>query len=202
MTHTSERRRTCWKLQVRAQLRVEQSGLRPARWLPFLPGHSNSIRTRNGCLFVSARLFMPRTPPTYRWKTGNWIKFAAGRGGRTKERSGISSGMIYLTRFVLIRAYYMRDRGPRRASPYRVAATAVWPYASTYHLRSLGSTHPVASSLEIVSLFSFYTVTVHIYQCCNTIPEKKKIKGSGDKRYFAFDLSQTVLIFILSNDNL
>lgn len=179
MTHTSERRPyTCWKLQVRAQLRVGQNGLYPARWLPFLPGHSNSIRTRNGCLFVSARLFMPRTPPTYRWKTGNWIKFAAERADRTKERSGISSGMIYLTRSVLIRAYYMRDRGPRRAS-------AVWPYANTYHLRSLGSTHPVASRLSKSCSFSRSTLSLYVYiNAAIQLRKRRKSKAAEIKDIF------------------
>jgi len=66
---------------------------------------------RRACLCRARR-------PMYRQKTGNWIKFAA-RGDRAKARPSISSGMIYLTRFVLIRAYYMRDREPRRVAPYR-----------------------------------------------------------------------------------
>lgn len=58
-------------------------------------------------------------------ENGKLNKVRSGRGGRTKVRSGISSGMIYLTRSVLIRAYYMRDRGPRRAALYRAAASVV-----------------------------------------------------------------------------
>lgn len=197
MTYTSERRRTCWKLQVRAQSGVEQSGLWTwhARQLPFLPGHSNSIHTRNGRLFASARLFMPRTAPTYRWKTGNWIKFAAGAAAARKARSGISSGMIYLTRSVLIRAYYMRDRGPRRTAPQ---PSAVWPYASTYHLRPFGSTRPIV--LAIVP-FSHSVLSPHVYiEATIKFQKKRKSRENSTEKYFTYSF-QIVLTFIVLNDS-
>jgi len=169
MTHTSERRRTCWKLQVRAQPGVEQNGLWTwhARQLPFLPGHSNSIRTP----FCIGALVYAAHAADIPVENGKLNKVHSGSSDRTKARSGISSGMIYLTRSVLIRAYYMRDREPRSAAPQ---PSAVWPYASTYHLPAVrfGSSHRARNR----ALFSFYTVSLCIEVTIKLQKKKNRAK--------------------------
>jgi len=177
MTHTSERRRTCWKLQVRAQPGVEQNGLWTwhARQLPFLPGHSNSIRTP----FCIGALVYAAHAADIPVENGKLNKVHSGSSDRTKARSGISSGMIYLTRSVLIRAYYMRDREPRRAA---AQPSAVWPYASTYHLRLFGSVPPIVLAIVPFS----HSILSRMHWSDNKTSKEKKSREDNTEKYFTY----------------
>lgn len=176
MTHTSEHRTYLLKAPGASIIR-ERIGLTPnlpclpAVAAPFLPGHSDSIPCEERTPFCIGALVYAAHDADISAEKGKLNKVRSGRRPRAKAHSGISSGMIYLTRFVLIRAYYMRDREPRRSVGGRLT---IREHVSLTVARLDPSRRVVSSLSRSPSFLAFHPAPRYIYHVSSIIKFQKR----------------------------